>query len=231
MTFRRSALWIALFLSVLAGGAALYFHGRPAPVVSIEQAPTYQSAGLLSRAWALPVARLYGPRGYVFQDNPSFCGPTSIADLLRSEGHPAGPAAVLDGSGIKPTSAGILPGGLTLDQEADVLRRQTGKAVTVMRGLSLDAFRDEMRRSNDPSRRLIVNFTRAPLFGRGHGHFSPILGYLAKEDLVFVGDVNASYRPFLVPTGRLYEAQDTIDQTSHARRGVLEVEAPQGSMQ
>ena len=63
------------------------------------------------------------------------------------------------------------------------------------------------------------------VFGRGHGHFSPVLGYLPAEDLVFVGDVNASYRPWLVPTTRLFDAQNTIDSSSHAKRGVLEVEA------
>ena len=82
-----------------------------------------------------------------------------------------------------------------------------------------------MAKSNDPSRRIILNFTRMPLFGRGHGHFSPILGYLADEDLVFVGDVTANYRPWLVPTSRLYDAENTLDSSSHAKRGVLEIEA------
>ena len=87
-------------------------------------------------------------------------------------------------------------------------------------------FRAEMAKSNDPSRRIIVNFTRMPLFGRGHGHFSPVLGYLPAEDLVFVGDVNAHYQPSLILTSRLYEAQNTVDSSSHAKRGVLEIEAP-----
>jgi hypothetical protein len=65
-----------------------------------------------------------------------------------------------------------------------------------------------------------------PLFGRGHGHFSPVLGYLPAEDLVFVGDVNAHYLPSLILTRRLYEAQNTVDSSSHAKRGVLEIEAP-----
>jgi len=60
---------------------------------------------------------------------------------------------------------------------------------------------------------------------RGHGHFSPVLGYLPAEDLVFVGDVNANYRPWLVPTSRLFDAQNTIDSSSHAKRGLLEVKA------
>ena len=170
------------------------------------------------------MARLYGPQGYLFQSNPSVCGPTSIADILRSEGRAADPSSVMNGSGIWQIF-GVLPGGLTLDQEAQILERNSGKPVKKLRDLSLDEFRAEMAKSNDPSRRIILNFTRMPLFGRGHGHFSPILGYLADEDLVFVGDVNANYRPWLVPTSRLYDAENTLDSSSHAKRGVLEIEA------
>ena len=43
------------------------------------------------------------------------------------------------------------------------------------------------------------------------------------QDLVFVGDVNAAYRPWLVPVSRLYAAQDSVDAASHEKRGVLEV--------
>ncbi len=145
--------------------------------------------------------------------------------MLRSEGGTATPAQVLAGSGI-PSIFGLLPGGLTLDQEAALLRRRTGQPVTVLRGLSLAEFRREVARSDDPGMRVIVNFTRAPLFGRGHGHFSPILGYLPDRDLVFVGDVNGSFRPWLTPVARLYAAQATIDPATNAARGLLEVRAP-----
>ena len=93
-----------------------------------------------------------------------------------------------------------------------------------MRDLSLPAFRDLMTRSNDPGRRLIINFHRGPLFGRGAGHFSPILGYLPDADLVFVGDVNGDYRPFLVGSERLWRAVATLDSTSGQARGLLIVE-------
>jgi hypothetical protein len=226
MRFHRNALAITLSVAVLAGLATFSLRAPPVASYSIERAATYQNEQLLARAWALPVARLYGPQGYLYQPNASFCGPTSIANLLRSEGRPANPDDVLKGSGVV-RIAGFLPNGLTLDQEAEILERNAGKKVTVLRDLSLEAFRAEMTKSNDPSRRIVVNFARNPLFGRGHGHFSPILGYLPEEDLVFVGDVNASFRPWLVPTDRLYEAHNTIDNATHAKRGLLEIEAPQ----
>jgi hypothetical protein len=114
-----------------------------------------------------------------------------------------------------------LPFGPTLDEEAKLLERETGKTVKVLRGLSLEAFRAEVTKSNDPGVRLIVNFTRAPLFGRGHGHFSPALGYLLAEDLVFIGDVNGAYGPWVVPTSRLFDAQNTIDPSNRSKEGCL----------
>lgn len=224
MTFRRIALAVLAPAAILAGLAGLYLREPPVSANSIERSPAYQNEALLARAWTLPVARRYGPQGYLYQKNQSLCGPTSIADVLRSEGVAADPAVVLSHSNARQIS-GFLPVGLTLDEEAGLLERETGKPVKVLRGLSLDSFRAEMAKSNDPSRRIIVNFLRMPLFGRGHGHFSPVLGYLPEEDLVFVGDVNAQFRPWVVPMSRLFEAQDTIDSSSHAKRGVLEVEA------
>ena len=220
---------LVLTILAIAGAAVVGFlafaPSQPAAANSIERLSVYQDPALLKQAWNLPVARRYGPNGYTFQDNASVCGPTSIADVLTSEGKPADPKAVLAGSGV-PNYLGYLPSGLTLDQEAALLHARTGRYVAILRGLSLNDFRRELRRSNDPRLRYIVNFTRDSLFGHGHGHFSPVLGYLAGRDLVFVGDVNHDYMPWLVPTARLYAAQDTIDADTHAKRGLLRVSAP-----
>ena len=218
--------WLAAILLVLVALAAgcWWWWPRPVAAFSIERLPGYHDPALLRRAWGLPVARRYGPAGYQFQRNPSVCGPTSIADLLRSEHRPGDPAHVMDGTGIR-SWFGVLPGGLTLDQEAAALRLRTGRPVLVERGLSLARFRAALRDSNAPGRRAIVNFTRAALFGRGHGHFSPVLGYLPDRDLVFVGDVNADYRPWLAPTARLWAAANQIDPATGKPRGLLEVAA------
>jgi hypothetical protein len=227
LTMRMRTLVLALL--AIAGAAVVGFlalsPSQPAAANSIERLTAYQDRALLKQSWGLPVARLYGPGGYGFQDNASVCGPTSIADVLKSEGKPLDPKAVLAGSGIT-TYFGYLPAGLTLDQEAGLLHLRTRKPVAILRGLSLNDFRKELRKTNDPHTRYIVNFTREALFGRGHGHFSPILGYVAARDLVFVGDVNSDYKPWLVPTARLYAAQNTIDPDTHAKRGLLRVSAP-----
>ncbi len=116
---------------------------------------------------------------------------------------------------------GYCLGGLTLDELGGVALASTRREVTVMRDLSYEAFREQLRRSNDPARRLVINFHRGSLFGEGTGHFSPIGGFLEEKNLVFVLDVNAKYGPFLVDARRLYDAMNTTDGTAGKRRGLL----------
>jgi Phytochelatin synthase len=122
------------------------------------------------------------------------------------------------------TVLGYLPEGLTLDQLADIARQKLGRNVTVLRDLDLAAFREQLSRSNDPSRRYVINFSRGPLFGTGGGHHSPIAGYLDEDDLVLILDVNKKYGPWLIKSQRLYEAMNTVDTTAQKRRGLLLIE-------
>lgn len=190
-----------------------------AGVPSIERSATYRDPALLRTAWALPVAVRYRRLPYEFQHNQSVCGPTSVADVLHSLGDASSQERVLSGF-PKQTWFGYLLGGLTLDELRDLLSRRTGRPVQILRNLDLAHFRAEMRLVNDPHDRIIANFHRGPLFGRGHGHFSPLLLYLPDRDLVLVGDVNATYRPFLVSTDRLWRAVDTVDPDTGKKRGL-----------
>jgi hypothetical protein len=228
---RRAALALAaLLLAVLAIAGIqvapmLFERDAYAGVTSIEANAAYRDPALLARAWQLPVATRYRAHPYEFQHNQSFCGPTSVADVLHSLGDGRSQDAMLAGTPY-PMWFGYLPGGLTLDQLADLLHRRTGRPVAVARGQSLALFRAAMRGANDPIERVIVNFHRGPMFGRGHGHFSPVLGYLADRDLVLLGDVNPDYRPYLVPTERLWRAATTIDAASGKPRGLAIVAVP-----
>ncbi|MFL5349084.1 MAG: phytochelatin synthase family protein [Hyalangium sp.] len=198
---------------------------RRMDVVSIKASAAYQDPSLLARAWQLPVAAEYAHAGEVFQPNVSFCGPTSAANVLRTLGHPgATPQQVLEGTGK--CTLGFCWGGLTLDQLAEVVRGnlKPPAGVQVLRGLSLEEFRQHLRHVNEPQRRYIINFDRGPLFGTVGGHHSPIAGYLEQEDLVLVLDVNEKYRPWLVPTERLYQAMTTVDSSSGLQRGLLLIE-------
>lgn len=219
----KRAVRVALALLLLAGGVVGYVATRAEPpppgFVSIRSAPAFQDPALLERAWALPVAKTF-PRPLLSQTNPSACGPTSGANVLRSQGLTATSDDVAaHGQGCV---AGICFGGLTLAQLAQALREAAPQLkVTELHPATLSEFREELRQANDPARRLLINFTRRPLFGTGGGHHSPIGGYLADEDLVFVLDVNERYGPWLVSSQRLFEAMDTVDPSSGQKRGLL----------
>lgn len=225
---RKILIGIGLLLAlILVAGAVMvgpYLFERNAyeGVPSIEARADYRDPALMQAAWSMPVARAYRAGGFEYQDNPSFCGPTSIANLLRSLGRPTDQHQVIDGTNYEPWF-GVLLGGLTLDELADLLAQRLDRPVATVRNPTLDAFRRHLARANDPDVRLIVNFHRGPLFGRGLGHFSPVLAYLPDRDLVLVGDTNRDYRPFLVGSELLWRAMNTVDSDSGRPRGLLVV--------
>ena len=221
----KKALVALAAIVVLAGGAffvvppLLFSDGVDySHVASIKAAPEYQDAALLEKAWALPVAQTYR-KAIDFQHNGSFCGPASVVNVLRSLGTSADQDTVLEGTGTK-TTGGLVMGGLTLEQLAEIARKKTGRTVTVLHGSAAE----QLKRANDPSVRLIANFHRGPLFGKGGGHHSPIAGYLEAEDLVLVLDVNKDFQPWLVKRARLAEAMDTTDKSAGKKRGLLVLE-------
>jgi hypothetical protein len=191
-------------------------------VVSIKTAPEYKDQARIDRAHALPAVSSY-PSPPLYQSNGSLCGPTSVANVLRSFGTSNATAAgVLAGSGK--CSLGFCPTGLILEEVAELARRPSGYRATVLRDLSIEEFRVHLARSSDPNRRYILNFDRGPLFGKAGGHHSPIGGYLREDDLVLVLDVNAEYEPWLVKADRLFTAMDTVDSSTRRKRGLVLVE-------
>ena len=224
---RKIVSWAAAVL-LLGGSAGILpifvspCHADSARGLSIKETRDYQDPALLKKAWALPVAASYQAQ-IEFQQNGSVCGPTSLADVLHSLKQPGNQDSVLQGSGFS-TVMGYLPEGLTLDQLAAIARQKLHRKVTVLRDLDLASFREQLSRVNDSARRYIINFSRAPLFGTGGGHHSPIAAYLGQEDLVLVLDVNKKYGPWLVKSDRLYEAMNTIDATAQKKRGLLLIE-------
>jgi hypothetical protein len=225
---KRILLFITALVLLLAAFAAvrmapyLVDGDEYAAVESIELRADFRDPALLAAAWGLPVAAVYRSKPFEYQTNPSFCGPASAANLLRSIGIDLSQDEVIDATKYEPWF-GVLLGGMTLDEFADLVQLRSGRPVTIIRQATLPEFRTHLLRANDPERRYVVNFHRGPLFGRGHGHFSPLLGYDAERDLVLVGDVNREYRPFLVSSERLWEATNTLDSATGKLRGLLVV--------
>jgi hypothetical protein len=156
-----------------------------------------------------------------WQSNASLCGPASLANVFRSFGQKTTTEdAVLAGTGKCWTGFCII--GLTLDELAELADAKTDRKVSVLRDLTPEQFLEHLHRSNDLSRRYVINFSRASIFGSGTGHHSPIGGYLEAEDLVLVLDVNSKFQPWLIERSRLFSAMDTFD--GDKKRGLVLIE-------
>lgn len=217
----KSARILVVLAVLCLAGAGAFIVGSPAKISpDAIQSSVVQKTTLIDSAWHLPVAASFR-REITWQSNGSRCGPASVANTLRSIGEDeTTEAAVLEGTGKCWSGFCII--GLTLDELAEVARTKTRREVTVLRDLTEAEFREHMKRTNDPSRRYIVNFTREKIFGAGGGHHSPIGGYLKAEDMVFVLDVNENYKPWLVKRERLFSAMNTLD--GGKKRGLLLIE-------
>lgn len=171
---------------------------------------TIRDPSLLERAWQLPVAKHYAP--LLSQSVSSICGPTSVSNVLRSMGVPVGKNPFRR-FGLRAMSLDQV-----VTESAEVVPE--GWQVTAFRPRTLDELRPHLRQSNDAHFRYVTNFSRAPLFGRGGGHHSPLAGYLEDEDLAFVLDVNAGFGPWLVPAARFFDAMNTSDGRGGPTRGL-----------
>lgn len=194
-----------------------------APADSIADEPYYQNPALLERAWQQPVAAAYRQR-FEYQANGTFCGPATVVNLFHSLNIDRYTQENLfDNTTVWYWKARFL--GLTLDEMAALIKADSGLDTVILRDLTREEFRARLREANKPTQRYLINFNRAPLFGVDIGHHSPIGGYLEDQGLVFVLDVLDEYKPFLVPTDRLYEAMDTIDSETGKKRGLILVSA------
>lgn len=216
---RRHFIAVLLVAAGVLGAGALVVGQSKVSPQAIASSVT-RTPELVERAWGLPVAATFN-RQLTWQSNGSRCGPAAVANAYRSLGE----AATTEGEVLVGTRwcwTGMCILGLTLDELADVARANTSRKITLLRNLSEEQFREHLRRSNEPGRRYIVNFSRERIFGAGVGHHSPIGGYLEAEDLVFILDVNRDFQPWLVERARLFAAVDTFD--GDEKRGLLLIE-------
>jgi hypothetical protein len=152
-----SVISIVVAAGLLGAGALVVVGHSKVPPQAIASSVT-RTPELIERAWRLPVAATFN-RELTWQSNASRCGPAAVANAYRSLGEAASTEGkVLAGTGWCWTGVCIL--GLTLDELADVARAKATRKITILRDLSEEQFREHLRRSNDPSQRYIVNFSR-----------------------------------------------------------------------
>jgi hypothetical protein len=198
---------------------------------SIRNDSDFKSSDLIRRLWLTEVGKLFY-HAVEYQKMEGFCGPATQRCLLKSI------------PGIK--SEEIPPqvrGPSTVSKFAEVIgsigdKAGITKTKVVLASEGYEAFLDVLRKSNSPKFRVAANFLRSPLFGFVKpsflpintvltfmgGHFSPILGYFERENLVAVFDVNHTYGLWFVQPERLYSAIYTFDITSGLERGLVLVE-------
>lgn len=172
----------------------------------------------------------------------TFCGPASLATALNSMGLREPAAAVFHphrritqdslftpaNLAVKSYSA-VQIAGLTLDE-----LRQFATNLGVMAeashadAVSVDGLRDRLRTAlADPSRRVVLNYSRIPLGQDGDGHVSPAAAYDQASDSVLVLDVaRYKYPPVWVPLDMLHAAMLRVDTASNRPRGLLVLTRP-----
>jgi len=193
---------------------------------SIIHTKDYQSDELITEVWNLPVAQQYRD-AVEYQRREGYCCPTTQRCILKSI------------PSIKTEDLPIMKGGpASIDKYCSIVDKIGNGQLssTVIYGDDkYQSFIETLKKVNDPKYRIAINFLRSSLFGMKSplwlpsnlllsifgGHFSPIIGYLEKEDLVAVFDVNHNYGLFLVKSERLYDSISTFDLSSGKSRGIV----------
>ncbi|XP_051143617.1 glutathione gamma-glutamylcysteinyltransferase 1-like isoform X2 [Andrographis paniculata] len=96
---------------------------------------------------------------------------------------------------------------------------------------SLDDFRKFILAcSSSDDCHVISSYHRGAFNQTGTGHFSPIGGYHAEKDMALILDVaRFKYPPHWVPVGLLWEAMNTIDESTGLHRGFMLVSRRESS--
>lgn len=194
----------------------------PDDAIDVGSAEGRSMVARASSADYAPLSRAFAP-----QIHGSFCGVASSVDALRALGFRVTQETVFDERTERvQTWSQAFFGGLTLDELGAFLSAAGAVAlVTHAEPGSVDVFRAAVQ--SNLARRgdyLLVNYDRRVVHEEGSGHISPLAAYDADSDSVLVLDT-ASYKypPHWVPLGTLHRAMATIDPSSGARRGWVEV--------
>ncbi|GFE87782.1 phytochelatin synthase family protein [Steroidobacter agaridevorans] len=207
VTFASGSAWIA------------FPYRTQEPLVSPLERVTKEEASIsAASAEGADLASLIA----AFQPQPhrSFCGPATLATVLRADGDVSATEWGLFDSAI----AGLRTfyGGMSLSDLAS-LARANGLHTELVRGdeFTVDSFRKRLRQNlAHAGDYVIINYDRRVLNQAGAGHISAAGGYDSNRDAFLVLDQAAYRYPWTwVPTQELYEATRTLDGAEY--RGVL----------
>lgn len=165
------------------------------------------------------------------QAEPAYCGLSSLAVVLNALSVDPGrkwkgPWRWFDESMLdccEPLE-NVLKNGITFSK-VTCLAQCAGASVQAFRAnqSSLDVFRSfvETCVSSD-DHHLVVSYDRRVLKQTGSGHFSPLGGYHRQKDMALILDVaRFKYPPHWVPLSLLWEAMNTVDETTGKSRGFM----------
>jgi hypothetical protein len=168
-------------------------------------------------------------RHYETQMLKSFCGVASSVAVLTALGQETSqPGFFTDAAQEVRPGWRVVLAGMSLDDLGGFLTAHgAGASVHHADAFDADGFRDVVS-SNlaRPGDYLIVNYQRESLGQDPTGHISPVAAFDADTDSVLVMDT-ASYKypKTWVPLDRLYTAMRSIDTSTGAYRGYVEVRA------
>ncbi|KAJ3258295.1 hypothetical protein HK103_003776 [Boothiomyces macroporosus] len=189
---------------------------------SIKKEPTYTDKQILDEIWKKPVGQMYIHADLEYQLMEGYCAPSTARNIIKSIGNFDLPELVKGPQNITK----IAP---TIDEYTN--GKTSTKVVFGSEGYT--QFMKHIRLANDVNYRIGINFLRSPLFGfdsplPSHlimgmfgGHFSIVIGYDQRRDLVAIFDVNHTYCTYLVDAKRLFSAVDTLDPLSNQSRGLI----------
>jgi len=159
-------------------------------------------------------------RSFRSQIYRSFCGPATVATVLRAYGDTTADQVSVFHSLIDKLKA--FYAGMTL-AELGELANSVGLRTQIVYAdrLSLESFREQLKDSlGRDGEFAIVNYDRRALGQEGMGHISPVAAYDGTHDAFLVMDeAGYKYPPTWVPARLLYAAVQT--QFAGKYRGVL----------
>ena len=208
---------------LLLGAVGTYWIASPTRANLALVAPLKSFDPRSSELVGLPYAKDFAPlvRSFRPQTYRSFCGPASLATVLRAYGNKGADQTTVFPSWKSKLKA--FYNGMTL-AELDELARTDGLRTQLVYAdtLTLEQFRERLK-SNlaHEGDFILVNYDRRVLKQTGAGHISPVAAYDGAHDAFLVLDEASYHYPFTwIPAPMLYDAVHTTDSPNRFR-GVL----------